>query len=90
MVKFVKQSDISVFPSRCFSAKMSSAHKDVFDNSQDTVDIQDRPYKQGLILEIPTADTPAYGSGQVAGYKLGLHVNSISTDSAKVAHLQTI
>ena len=85
MVKFVKQSDISVFPSRCFSAKMSSAHKDVFDNSQDTVDIQDRPYKQGLILEIPTADTPAYGSGQVAGYKLGLHVNSISTDSANAA-----
>ena len=83
MVKFVKQSDKAVYPNRCFSSVMSSAHKDVFDGSQASLEIMDRPYKQGMILEIPTSDTPAYGSGTVSGYKLGLYINSITQANTK-------
>ena len=78
MVKFIKQSDIEVYPNRCFSANLSAAYKDVFDNSQTTADIANMPYRSGLFLEIPTSETPPYGSGEAIGYQLGLYVNSIS------------
>tara|TARA_R110002110_G_scaffold379484_1_gene589989 strand:- start:4562 stop:9403 length:4842 start_codon:yes stop_codon:yes gene_type:complete len=82
MVQFVKQSDISKYPKRCFSAALSSAYKDVFDNSQTTVNISNVPSDTGMFLEIPTSETPPYGSGNVIGYKLGLYLNSITTDQA--------
>ena len=78
MVEFIKQSDISVYPNRCFSANLSGAYKDVFDNSQTTTDVAMSPYRSGLFVEIPTAETPPYGSGESKGYKLGLYINSIS------------
>ena len=82
MVKFVKQSDISKYPNRCFTAALSSAYKDVFDNDQNTVTVTNMPNDTGLFLEIPTSETPPYGSGNVVGYKLGVYVNSITTDRA--------
>ena len=79
MVKFVKQSDISVYPNRCFSANLSEAYRDVFDNSQETTTVANLPYKSGLLLEIPTSETPPYGSGDVAGYQLGLYVSKVTS-----------
>jgi len=78
MVKYIKQSDIEVYPNRCFSANLSAAYADAFDNSQPTADISNLPYKSGLLVEIPTSQTPPYGSGEAVGYKLGLYVNDIT------------
>tara|TARA_R110000824_G_scaffold401769_1_gene615254 strand:- start:4478 stop:9259 length:4782 start_codon:yes stop_codon:yes gene_type:complete len=82
MVQFVKQSDIDTYPNRCFSAGLSSAYKDVFNNSQTTIDVANKPFQTGVFLEIPTSITPPYGSGEVVGYKLGLYMNEIETDQA--------
>lgn len=82
MVKFVKQSDITNYPNRCFTAGLSSVYADVFDNSQSTVNVANQPTDTGLFIEIPTSETPPYGSGDVAGYQLGLYVNNITTDQA--------
>ena len=43
MVQFIKQSDMDIYPYRCFSANLSGAYKDVFDNSQTTADIANLP-----------------------------------------------
>jgi len=76
--KFMKQSDLTTEPLRCFDTELSSAYSDMFHGQKTTADISDMPYKQGLFLEIPTSDTPNYGSGEVIGYQIGLYVNSIT------------
>ena len=75
---FQKQSDISTQPNRCFDTQLSQSYSDVFAGKLTTADITDMPYKQGLFLEVPTAETPNYGSGEVRGYELGLYVNSMT------------
>ena len=81
MVEFVKQSDLSVYPNRCFTVPLSATYGDVFNSQATTVNVADMPHKQGMFLEIPTAQTPPYGSGDVKGYKLGLYVNSITQNN---------
>ena len=78
MVQFVKQSDKVKYPNRCFSANLSNRYVDVFDNKRTTANIRHNPNTEGLFLEVPTAQTPDYGSGDVVGYKLGLYLNSIN------------
>ena len=82
MVRFVKQSDKVRYPNRSFSTALSNAYGDMFNGKQSTVDIRTQPDLQGLFLEMPTAQTPIYGSGTVVGYKLGLYVNSINNKGA--------
>ena len=82
MVRFVKQSDKVRYPNRSFSTALSNAYGDMFNGKQSTVDIRTQPDLQGLFLEMPTAQTPNYGSGTVVGYKLGLYVNSINNKGA--------
>ena len=81
MVRYIKQSDIEVYPNRCFSANLSAAYSDAFDNSQPTADISNLPYKSGLFVEMPTSQTPPYGSGEAVGYKLGIYVNDITVSN---------
>jgi hypothetical protein len=78
MVQFVKQSDKVKYPNRCFSANLSTEYLDVFDNKATTATVKARPQMEGLFLEIPTAQTPDYGSGDVVGYKLGLYLNNLN------------
>lgn len=78
----MKQSDKVIYPNRSFSSALSNAYKDVFDGTKATTDIRTTPDLQGLFLEIPTAQTPNYGSGEVVGYKLGLYVNSINNEGS--------
>ena len=78
MVQFVKQSDKVKYPNRCFSANLSTDYLDVFDNKRSTATIKARPQNEGLFIEIPTAQTPDYGSGDVVGYKLGLYLNNLN------------
>lgn len=75
---FMKQSDISTEPNRCFDTGLSTAFTDMFAGRLTTADIRDLPYKEGLFLEIPTSETPNYGSGEVVGHQLGLYINSIA------------
>ena len=51
---FMKQSDISTEPNRCFDTGLSTAFTDMFAGRLTTADIRDLPYKEGLFLEIPT------------------------------------
>ena len=52
MVEFVKQSDLSVYPNRCFTVPLSATYGDVFNSQATTVNVADMPHKQGMFLEI--------------------------------------